>query len=174
MSKTVRTIEVKNLVEMTDYISKIRQKIGHDKIIHPGVRIIVENANKEILFIEKANTGQLGLPAGALEENETIRECIIREVQEETGIELLEVEVTGISSNPKIETVQYSNGDKVQYFVIEFYCKKWKGQIGVKDAKEIKSVKFMDSSNLKRLPENEKSIIESFEFFKKHNKIKVK
>ena len=68
---------------MKNYITKIRRKIGHDKFIHPAVRIMIENDKNEILFIERIDNGKLGIPAGALEENETIEACIRREVKEE-------------------------------------------------------------------------------------------
>ena len=106
---------------MESYITKLREKIGRDKFIHPAARIIVENDEGEVLFIERADNGNIGLPAGALEENETIEACIIREVKEETGIEITALEVIGISTDPRVETVRYPNGDEIQYFTIEFY-----------------------------------------------------
>ena len=106
---------------MKDYIAKLREKIGQDKFIHPAARIIIENELGEILFIERNDNGKIGLPAGGLEEGETIRECIIREVKEETGLILLDASVIGIITDPRKETVTYPNGDVVQYFTIEFY-----------------------------------------------------
>ena len=97
---------------MNDLLRRLRAKIGHDRIIYPGARIIIENQNNEILIIERTDNGYIGLPAGSIEENETIEECIIREVQEETGLRILDLEVIGISSNPQLESVEYPNGDK--------------------------------------------------------------
>lgn len=159
---------------MKNYISKLREKIGKDKFIHPAARIIVENNKGEILFIERVDNGNLGLPAGGLEENETIEECIIREVKEETGLEILEVSVIGISSNPGLETVEYPNGDKIQYFVVEFYSNKWIGNLKVQDTSEIKKATFKEKSYLKKLPKNEQSIIESLDYFQKNNRISLK
>ena len=70
---------------MKNIIKKMRSKLGKEKFIHPAARIIIENENKEILIIERVDNGKIGIPAGALEENETIEACIIREVEEETG-----------------------------------------------------------------------------------------
>ena len=74
---------------MKNYIQKIRLKIGQEKFIHPAARIIVENKNKEVLIIERVDNGLIGIPAGSIEENETIEECIIREVREETGLKII-------------------------------------------------------------------------------------
>lgn len=155
------------------YIRKLREKIGHDKFIHPAARIIIENEEGQVLFIERKDNGKIGLPAGGMEEGETIEACIIREVKEETGLEILELKVIGISSNPENETVKYPNGDVIQYFTVEFYSNTWKGHLHIKDEGEIINVKFMDISYLNKLPNNEKSILRSLEYFERNRKIRL-
>ena len=159
---------------MNKYIKWLRSKIGSEKIIYPGARIIIENQNKEILIIERTDNGKKGLPAGSLEENETIEECIIREVKEETGLKILDLEVIGISSNPQNESVVYPNGDKIQYFTIEFYSNNWEGGIKVADESEVKWAKFLGSEIINQLPENERSIFDSLKYFRKNKKIMLK
>lgn len=159
---------------MKNYIKKIRKKIGQSSFIHPAARIIIENEKNEILFIEKADTGQLGLPAGAFEEGETIEECIKREVEEETGLIVKNVVVIGISSNPRTEKVEYPNGDKIQYFTVEFYANEWEGAIKIQDTNEIKAAKFRHKSEIKRLPKNELSTFDSLDFYRKNHQIMLK
>jgi len=113
------------------------------------------------------------LPAGSLEENETIEDCIKREVKEETGLELIELVAIGISSNPKNETVIYTNGDLVQYFTVEFYSKKYRGELKVNDHDEISSAKFYSKEKIEMLPENERRTFECLEFFRNKNQIKL-
>lgn len=50
---------------------------------------IVENKNKEILFIKRL--GKWDLPKGKVEIGETISEAAVREVQEETGIQQIQL-----------------------------------------------------------------------------------
>ena len=157
---------------MKSYIKKLRQKIGHQKIIHPAARIIIENEVGQILFIKRKDNGKLGIPAGAFEENETIEECIIRETKEETGLELLEVQLIGLSSAPKNETAEYPNGDQVQYFTCEFYANQFKGKIRI-DKKEVEIAEFMNFENYKNLPENEMRTFESLIYFKKNGKARM-
>ena len=159
---------------MKNYIETIRVKIGNDKIIHPAARIIIENENNEILIIERTDNGKIGIPAGAIEEGETIEACIRREVKEETGLILTDLEVIGISSNPKREMVTYPNGDIIQYFTVEFYSKNWKGSIKVNDTKEVRSAKFVNQDILKDLPPNESSTLESLNYYRKTSKIMLK
>lgn len=159
---------------MKSYISKIREKIGNDKIIHPAGRILIENEKGEFLFILRTDNGLIGIPAGGLEENETIEECIYREVYEETGLKLKNLITIGINSNPKTQTVTYSNGDIIQYFCVEFYSTVWEGELTVFNPNEITKVEFKDKSFLDKLPINERSIVESYNYYKENNKIMLK
>ncbi len=159
---------------MKNYIQKIRSKLGHAKFIHPAARIIVENEGGQILIIERQDNGQLGIPAGALEEGETIEACIKREVFEETGIRLLDLQVIGISSNPTQETVKYANGDEIQYFTIEFYSNKWQGLVKVQDPIEVKAASFMEATVIEKLPMNERSAFESLAYFKRYQRVMLK
>jgi len=58
-----------------------------EKIIAAGG--IVENERKEILL--QFRRGKWDLPKGKLDEGETIEECAIREVEEETGLKDIEL-----------------------------------------------------------------------------------
>lgn len=156
------------------YISALRSKIGQDKFIHPAARILIENEEGEFLFIERKDNGQLGIPAGALEENETIEECIRREVKEETGLQIDQLELIGISSAPGNETVTYPNGDQIQYFTIEFYSNSWHGEINIYDKSEVHKALFMKRDNVARLPKNERGIIHSLDYYLKTGKVRLR
>lgn len=156
---------------MQNYIEKLRKLIGHRKFIHPGARIIIENAEGQFLMIRRKDNGNWGLPAGGLEEKETIQECIIREVKEETGLDILDLKVIGIGSNPSRETVQYPNQDVVQYFNIEFYSNQFSGEIAVLDEEEVLSAQFVGKEIIAQLPENERHTFESLAYFKKHGQV---
>lgn len=157
-----------------NYIRKIRSKIGHDKFIHPGARIIIENENGEILFLIKRNrNGRIGIPAGGMEENETIEMCIRREVKEETGLVLNTVQVIGISSHPENETCLYPNGDQIQYFTVEFYSNDWMGEIKINDLEEIESARFEPKEKYTELPLNEQSAFESLNYYQKYKSIRL-
>ena len=107
-----------NSTNMQNYIQRIRSKLGRESFIHPAGRIIIENEQGEVLVIERMDNGEVGIPAGALEEGETIEACVRREVWEETGLQIGELTVIGISSNPEREFVQYPNGDQIQYMTV--------------------------------------------------------
>jgi len=154
------------ITNMDGYIKKIREKIGQDKFIHPAARIIIENEQGEFLFIHRTDNGRIGLPAGAFEEEEDIIACMKREVKEETGLDLINLSLIGISSDPEIETVNYPNGDVVQYFTIEFYTKQFSGKIQPMDFKEIIKAEFLSPDNIERLPLNGQHTFISLNHFK--------
>lgn len=57
---------------------------------------IVENEKKRILF--QFRRGKWDLPKGKLDEGETIEECAVREVEEETGLRNIELgELVGVT-----------------------------------------------------------------------------
>lgn len=162
-----------NIKMRKGYLKKIRSSLGNAKFIYPGARIIIENEQGAYLFIERRDNGSLGLPAGGMEEDETIESCIIREVREETGLLLRTIHVIGISSDPNRETVQYPNGDETQYFTIEFYSNDYEGKLAI-HTEEAKSIKFLSSEAINFLPENEKSTFESLGKFKSTGQITLK
>lgn len=158
---------------MSNYLKTLRQLIGHRKVIHPGARIIIENTEGEILFIRRSDNGRWGIPAGAMEEEEDITGCIRREVFEETGLELLEVELIGISSHPKNESAVYPNGDEVQYFTAEFYSNQWRG-FPHPASDEILEVRFKSPDAAQDLTAQEWSTFESLVFYRATGRIRVR
>ncbi|MEL6717858.1 MAG: NUDIX domain-containing protein [Bacteroidota bacterium] len=158
---------------MADFILDLRKIVGQRKLIHPAARILVENDKGEFLFIRRTDNGNWGLPAGGLEENETVLECAKREVLEETGIELLDLEVIGIGTQPDQETVIYPNGDATQYFTVEFYSNQWRGTPKA-DFKESSEVVFRSEAYKLNLPPHEQVTFESLQYFKEQGRIHVR
>ena len=91
-----------------DYIHHLRKAIGSRKIIlNCAGAVIVKNG--KILFQRRSDNGQWGLVGGLLEMNETYTEAAVREVREETGLEVRLEAFLGIFHNHAME---WSNGDK--------------------------------------------------------------
>ena len=150
---------------MPDYIRSLRKIIGHRKIIHPAARIIIENDQGEILLIRRKDNDQWGLIAGAMEEGENIRDCIIREVKEETGLQIDSLTGIGLSTQPEKETVRYPNGDITQYFTVVFYSNQWSGEL-VQQTVETKEARFFALSQIPSLPPNESPSLEWLKMYK--------
>lgn len=74
--------------------------------------IIIENGR--ILLSHELNTGVYMSPGGGLEEGETLEECCIRELREETGYEVKPIKQLLIINEYCFETLYVSN-----YFICE-------------------------------------------------------
>ena len=92
---------------MADYIHDLRQLIGPRKIILncAGALIIRDD---RILFQRRTDNGQWGLIGGLLEMNETYEQAALREIKEETGLEVKLDSFLGIFHN---HHMVWSNGD---------------------------------------------------------------
>ncbi|GAB4271941.1 MAG: NUDIX domain-containing protein [Candidatus Promineifilaceae bacterium] len=104
---------------MADYISWIRSKVGRRKIFVVYSSVVVEDEYGRILLQRRRDFDVWGLPGGVLEVDEDILTCAHREVQEETGLLLGNVRLTGIYTDPRYDVV-YPNGDAVQQFTFCF------------------------------------------------------
>ncbi len=100
-----------------DYIKRIRGAVGHDKIILNSSGAVVVKDGK-ILLQRRADNGKWGLTGGIVELNETFAEAAVREVREETGLEIKLEAFLGIFHN---HDMIWANGDRAHvisaYFI---------------------------------------------------------
>jgi ADP-ribose pyrophosphatase YjhB (NUDIX family) len=132
-----------------NYIESLRQKVGHDKVFLPGARAIILNEQGEILLQLRTDMNLWGLPAGCVELEESFREGMIREVKEETGLDILEMEPMALYSGKQYKVV-YPNKDEVQLISVTFIVRKWQGTPKA-DGVEGKELQFFP---IDRLPPN--------------------
>ncbi len=90
-----------------DYIHELRKEIGPRKIILNCAGALIIRDGK-ILFQRRTDNGQWGLIGGLVEMNETYEEAAIREIWEETGLEVQLDSFLGIFHN---HNMVWSNGD---------------------------------------------------------------
>ena len=128
---------------------------------------IVSNENNQILFIYRK--GKWDLPKGKAEKGETIRETAIREVMEETGVELLKIEKFFSNTFHIVR-------NKRKYFLKEtswfLMSSNFKGKLKPQVMEGIKSVKWKNIEDVKKLKKktyNNISIILS-DFLKQNHK----
>ena len=134
---------------MTDYIRTLRARIGHMKIVIPGVRGILVDEQRRLLLQRRADSGQWGLPAGVVDVGDSVLDALSREVREETGLTVVRAELFGLYTEPRFSVV-YPNGDEVQTFTVAFLVPEWSGSLSA-DSDEVVDVGFFP---LDALPEN--------------------
>lgn len=83
--------------------------------IHPAVTVIIPH-NGKILLQKRSDMKIWALPAGHMEIGETVEEAAIREIKEETGLDIEITRLIGVYSEPEYQVVKYPDG-RVTHFV---------------------------------------------------------
>ena len=91
-----------------DYIHSLRRLIGSRKIILNCAGAVIEKDGK-ILFQRRSDNGKWGLIGGLLELDETYAQAAVREIREETGLDVELTAFLGIFHN---HDMVWSNGDR--------------------------------------------------------------
>lgn len=159
------------------YIGKLRSVVGNQKLVIPSVRAIIEDADGKVLFIERSGEGKWSMPAGSIELNESIYDCLIREVKEETGLDVLSAKAIAVYTNPKYGTTN-KFGDEYQLFEFVFLVTEWSGTIK-QTTNETSSAKFYKVNDIPSCSNGfwtsfHKEILTDFEEFKKNLNFIVK
>lgn len=115
-----------------EYIVTLRQKIGHELIMMPVAGAIIRNEAGELLLQQRTDDHQWTLPGGAIEPGEEPAEALIREVREETGLEVVPLRLTGVYGG-KERVVSYPNGDRVALIAMIFECRVVGGRLQTDD-----------------------------------------
>lgn len=132
-----------------DYIQYMRSMVGKEKVIMVVAGAFVFDEENRVLMQKRADNGQWGFPGGFMDLEESVQDTARREVYEETGLTLEELELFGIYSGPQYDKT-FPNGDQVSLVQITFICKQYSGDL-VKSNEESLQNKFY---SLKELPDN--------------------
>jgi len=85
----------------------------------PAASAVIIDDEGRVLLHRRSDNGLWSLPGGAMEIGETIGQCIVREVKEETGLDIEPTSLVGIYSDPK-HVIEYSDGEVRQQFSVCF------------------------------------------------------
>ncbi len=113
--------ENRNAESAQNYVTYLRQFVGHAKIILPGAAGMVHDANDRVLLQRRRDNGLWGFPGGLLELGESATDTLIREFREEVGLDVEPKRLVGVYTSPKFDRA-YPNGDTSQLFASFFEC----------------------------------------------------
>ncbi len=102
----------------TDYYYDPNAPIANS--IKPAAAAAIIKEDK-ILMLKRTDNQKWTMPGGTLEFGESITECAVREVREETGLDVKLLDVIGCYTDPHI-VVEYSDGEVRQEFTLVFYA----------------------------------------------------
>lgn len=132
-----------------DYISSLRDKVGHAPVILVGALVLIFNKDKQVLLQLRSDNESWGLPGGTMELGESFEEAATREVYEETNLEMQNLKfITNFSG--KDYHMVYPNGDQAYTVTVLFESEEYEGELSA-DIKETQNLKFFD---IDKLPQN--------------------
>jgi 8-oxo-dGTP pyrophosphatase MutT (NUDIX family) len=121
---------------ISEYLRDLRAIVGSRLLLLPGVAAIVRDADNRVLFMRRSDNGEWSLPAGAIDPGETPAEAVVREVREETGLEVKPARIAGVFGGKGFR-VRYENGDEAEYTVIVFDCETVGGRLAAADGEAL-------------------------------------
>ena len=95
------------------HIAYLRDHVGQITLLTPAVVAIIRDESGRVLLIRRGDGRGWSLPGGLMEPGELLADSLVREVQEETGLDVEPVRLVGVYSDPKVNHVTLSNGDQV-------------------------------------------------------------
>jgi ADP-ribose pyrophosphatase YjhB (NUDIX family) len=111
----------------------------------PAASAVVTNDQGRILLARRTDNRLWTIPGGAMEPGESIAQTAVREVKEETGIDVEVVSLVGIYSNPH-HVVAYADGEVRQQFSVCFSCRPVGGE--PRPSEETSEVEFFTPESL--------------------------
>lgn len=117
------------------YVRELRKLVGNRPLILPGAVAIILNAHNEVLLQHRTDGGW-GLPGGLMELGESMEETARREVKEETGLTIGELELIGVFSGEDY-FLKVANGDELYSVTAVYVTRDIQGDIEVNLAESI-------------------------------------
>lgn len=156
--------EIKKLSELIGYHVFARlcmNELNHKfLLIQDGASAIIVNNKNQILLQKRVDNDKWGLPGGCQEIGERFEETVIREVKEETNLDVKEEDlklITIVSGNSRKR--QYPNGDIVYNNSVLFVIDTYTGEL--KCDAESKVLKFFDIDDLP-LNQHDEDLIDAY------------
>lgn len=129
-------------------------------LIQDGAAAIIVNEKNQILLQRRVDNDRWGLPGGCQEVGETFEETVLREVKEETNLDVKKedlVLLTVVSGDSRRR--QYPNGDIVYNNTVLYVIKNYSGEL--KCDEESKILEFFDIDNLPE-SQHDKDLIQAY------------
>lgn len=115
----------------------------------PSVTAAIRNDRGDILLIHKVDNDLWALPGGGHDAGESISDTVIREVREETGLDVEVVRLVGTYTDPR-HVMAYDDGEVRQQFSMCFEAR-WAGGAPREDGSETKEVRWVSPADLDQL-----------------------
>ncbi|MDH6705322.1 ADP-ribose pyrophosphatase YjhB (NUDIX family) [Kitasatospora sp. MAA19] len=111
----------------------------------PSVTAVVTDTEGQLLLIHKTDNDLWALPGGGHDIGESVADTVVREVREETGIDVEVASVVGLYTDPG-HVMAYDDGEVRQQFSICFRARPVGGAL--RTSSESKEVRWVNPADL--------------------------
>ena len=112
-------------------IYRFGNRVGKRGTLRVGASALIYDKTREmILMTQREDNSRWCLPGGGMDPGESAAETCVREVLEETGLEVEVTRLVGIYTSPDM-LVEYSDGNKVQPVTFSFEAEIIGGELGL-------------------------------------------
>lgn len=127
-----------------DYVDDPNAPLANSVV--PSVTVVVRDSDGRVLLIHKVDNDLWALPGGGHDIGESITDTAVREVKEETGLDVEIVRLVGTYTNPR-HVMAYDDGEVRQQFSLCFEGR-LVGGTQREDGVETKAVRWIDPSDI--------------------------
>ncbi|MDP9317231.1 MAG: NUDIX domain-containing protein [Chloroflexota bacterium] len=132
------------------YHGQLRTLVGNRKLILPSTRAIIQDQQGRVLLVRRSDNAAWVMPAGTLELDESVLDCLTREVKEETGLAVVAATPIAIYSEPRFAFTN-AYGGQHQMLSIVFRVDVWTGTL-TPSTNETSDARFFAFNELPELP----------------------
>lgn len=132
---------------MDNYVKWLREKVGHNRVILNCAGCIIFDDKGRLLLQKRADCGKWGFLGGMIELGESAEEAAIREIKEESG---LDVKVTSLFGVYSKYFAEYANGDLAQP-IVHLFCAEVVGGRLIDENDETLELKYFDLTDLPQM-----------------------
>ena len=136
--------------------------VGSEKLLVNAARAVIFDEYDQLLLIRRRDNRRWAMPAGAMELDESVYDCMLREVHEESGLRVLKGTLFAIWSDPQKTSIITSYGESYQLIVFIFRVDVWSGEL-VTETDETIDARFFPMAEL---PEVQPHYLETLEDLK--------
>ncbi|MFC4046880.1 NUDIX domain-containing protein [Dactylosporangium siamense] len=116
--------------------------------IVPGAQVLITDQSGRVLLQRRADSGNWSAPGGVMDIGETLAETAVREVKEETGLDVEITGLLGLYTDPR-HVIAYADGEVRQEFVVAFTGRPIGGQLEISDeSTELRWVPITETDDL--------------------------
>lgn len=115
--------------------------------IRAGVAIVILDEKERVLLQKRVDVGLWGIPSGHVEVGETVSEAAIREVKEETNLDISIIKLIGLYSDPESQVFSYPNGDNIHFITACFLAKIIGGELHCNNSESL-DIQFFEQYSL--------------------------